>query len=477
MSDDGQGRIIVIGAGPAGLAAAYELCQRGRSVTVLEASPHIGGLCRSLELWDQIVDLGPHRFFSSEPIVNELWKDLVGERYSIVRRLTRIHYRERFFHYPLQPLDALVKLGPVTAVRCLASYATSRLRRAPIQSFEDWVVQRFGRTLFEIFFKTYSEKVWGIPCARIDADWAAQRIKTLSLAGAVKAAFVGNRGGKHRTLLDEFAYPDGGTGSIYQELAERIRAHGGEIRLQSPVAAVVADAVAGRLAARGVRLSGGEVLEASHVVSTMPVTLMAKTIEQAPPGILAACDRLYYRNTILVYVEVARRDLFPDNWIYVHSPLVHHGRITNFRNWGTSLTRDRDTSILCLEFWCFDDDAIWRAEDSSLGTLAITELCGLGVVRNAAECRRTHVVRLRRSYPVYETGYLETLRPLQEFCSSVTNLLAIGRSGAFKYNNQDHSLHMGLLAARQILTGKDQRLWEVNTDGAYQEQSDARDAS
>jgi protoporphyrinogen oxidase len=460
--------VLVIGAGPAGLTAADRLSAAGHAVRVLEASPHVGGLARSFELWGQIVDVGPHRFFSSARPVNEFWRGLAGTDYTLVDRLTRIYYGGKFFMYPLQPLDALSKLGPIDVTRCLASYAMARLERGPARTFEEWVVQRFGRRLFEIFFKSYSEKIWGIPCSRIDADWAAQRIKKLSLFEAVRAAFLGDPRHRHKTLLDQFAYPNAGAGSIYTRLAERIALQGGSVSLNTPVARVLTRD--GRIT--GVVTKDGTVHESDVVVSTMPLTLMVKSLADVPAPVQEACDALYFRNAVLVYVEVEHAALFPDNWIYVHSDEVRHGRITNFRNWSPGLWRGRRTSILCMEYWCFEGDSLWRESDETLGALAEDELRRIGLVSSRIRCLGTHVLRVPRVYPVYETGYAEPLRRVQGFVDSIHGLYAIGRYGAFKYNNQDHSILMGLLLAREITTGTPQGLWGVNTDSEYLEDAE-----
>lgn len=468
-------KTIVIGAGPAGLTAAYKLAQAGHHVHVLEASPYVGGLSRSLELWGQTVDLGPHRFFSSDKIVNDHWHEIIGQNYTMVDRLTRIYYRDRFFFYPLQPLNALRNLGALDVIRCLVSYIFVKLApRKDAATFEAWVTSRFGERLFQIFFKTYTEKVWGIPCSRIDADWAAQRIKKLSLFEAVKAAFFKDRKQTHKTLVDQFAYPHGGTGQLYETMATKIAAMGGQISLNKPIVKILVESHGSGLIAKGVKCQDGEEMYADHVISTMPLTLMAKSIEQAPQSVREACDRLYYRNTILAYLEIDATDLFPDNWIYVHSPQVKHGRITNFRNWCPSLTRGKNTSIICLEFWCFDEDKIWGDPESEIGALAEKELRSLRLLPAGVRCLNRKIIKIPRSYPVYETGYAKVLGVVQSFVDSVEKLYAIGRYGAFKYNNQDHSILMGLLAAREIATGQKQNLWAINTDSEYQEKAEIK---
>ena len=470
-----RAKVVVIGAGPAGLASAYKLAHHNFDVHVFEASPHVGGLARSFELWGQTVDLGPHRFFSSDKIVNDFWREVIGQDHSIVNRLTRIYYRNKFFYYPLQPLNAFLNLGVVDVSRCIFSYGAAKLRSFEPKTFEDWVVGRFGRRLFEIFFKTYTEKVWGIPCVKLDAEWASQRIKKLSLFEAVKAAFLKSAASKHKTLVDQFAYPKGGTGKFYEKTAEHIRNMGGSMEFNAPAAQIIIRAGKEGQRAVGVKLQDGRKIDADYVVSTMPLTLMAKSLEIAPQSVIDACNKLYYRNTILAYLEIDKNDVFPDNWIYVHSPEVRHGRIANFRNWCASLTRGKKTTILCMEFWCYDKDPLWHKSSTAIGELAENELRTIRLIPDSVACLNSFVLKIPRSYPVYEIGYKIHLEEIKKFVSSIGNLFAIGRNGAFKYNNQDHSILMGLLAAKEIITGESQDIWEINTDSEYQEKNKIAD--
>jgi protoporphyrinogen oxidase len=463
-----QHKIIVIGAGPAGLTAAHQLAKAGAYVTLFEAGNEVGGLARSFDLWGQRVDCGPHRFFSSDKIVNDFFKEIVGDDFTLVNRLTRIYYRNKFFFYPLQPMNALSNLPVPTIFSILWSYAKQRLQ--PIANpitFEEWVINRFGKKLFGIFFKNYSEKLWGIPCSKIDADWAAQRIKKLSLWEAMKGAFVGNKGNKHKTLVDQFAFPKNGTGMLYERMAEQFQNQKGKLNLSSPVKRILQNE---KGEASGVELINGEIFHADIVISTMPLTTMVKGLQHAPANVKMACDKLYFRNTILVYVEVDNKNLFPDNWIYVHSPEVIHGRITNFRNWCPSLYKDKSTSILCLEYWCFENDEIWKSSETEMGKLAESELRKLNLISANDKVLNSKLLHIPKCYPVYETGYAKHVSVIQTYLETIPNLLVIGRYGAFKYNNQDHSILMGLLAAKQIITNNNQHLWNINTDDDYQEE-------
>lgn len=459
-------KIIVIGAGPAGLSAAYKLAQAGCDVQVYEAGNHVGGLARSFDLWGQIVDCGPHRFFSSDKIVNDFFREVVEDDFVNVNRLTRIYYRKKFFFYPLKIGNVLRNLSPLEVLQILTSYLKQRI--FPIKNpktFEEWVVNKFGRKLFNIFFKNYTEKLWGIPCAEIDADWAAQRIKSFSLMEAVKAAIFGAKKGKHKTLVDEFAYPKKGTGTIYQKMQTAIEANGGKVNLNSPVEKILTE----KNIAVGVKLKSGDTIFADEIISTMPLTLMVKGLNDVPHEVTDACNKLYFRNTILVYTEVENKNLFPDNWIYVHIPEVKHGRITNFRNWSKELYGDKQTSILCLEYWCFEQDEIWKDNDETLGKLATEELVKIKLIAADDKILNTHVVRLPRCYPVYETGYMSHLSVIKNHLDKIEKLRVIGRYGSFKYNNQDHSMLMGILAAKEITEGSNEKLWSINSDSEYQE--------
>lgn len=458
--------VAVIGAGPAGLTAAYQLAKAGVAVTVFEAGAAVGGMARTFSLWGQRVDLGPHRFFSSNPRVNRLWFEVVGDRYVMVNRLSRIIYRRTLFNYPLQPVNALAGLGPVEALRCVMSYARARLRPATDEAtFEGWVVNRFGRRLFDIFFKSYSEKLWGIRCTELDAEFAAQRIRKFSLSAAIRAALFPNRRGAHRTLADAFAYPDGGTGAVYEEMARRIAAMGGTVVLNTPIAAVMPPS-SPRERPSLERANGGS-LAFDHIVSTMPITQLLARMS-APDDVRMHAAQLRFRNTILVYLRVTGDRLFPDQWIYVHSPELATGRITNFRNWHPSLSQGQPDTILCLEYWCNDPDAIWAEADGSLIRRATADAYSSGLVP-AGKVQAGHVVRVPKCYPVYATGYRRHLGPVQEFLAAQPALSVIGRYGAFKYNNQDHSILMGMLAAENIASGARHDLWAVNSDDEYQE--------
>ncbi len=467
MKSNSEITVAVIGAGPAGMTAAYALARKGVRVHVYEAGPQVGGLARSLTLWNQTVDLGPHRFFSTDKRVNDLWLEVVGNEYKIVDRLTRIYYRGKFFHYPLRALNALSQLGIITASHCMLSYAAQKFTpKQKGESFEAWVVNRFGRKLFDIFFRSYSEKLWGIPCSQLDADFAAQRIKKLSLMEAIKNAFS-TATTSHKTLVEQFAYPTKGTGMVYEKMKIAVEAKGNKVYTDTPVQHVI---VQDNLAT-GIELKDGTIKTYNHIISTMPISLLVARMAGVPDAIQAAAASLQFRNTILVYLKVESSHVFPDNWLYIHSPELHTGRITNFRNWVPELCGDETASILVLEYWCYDKDEIWDRADDELIMLAKSELKKTGLIKNEV-VSDGYVHRIKRCYPVYDLGYKKRLKPVERHLSAVGNLSVIGRYGAFKYNNQDHSILMGLLAAENITHHTSHNLWEINTDyEEYQEHS------
>ena len=459
-------KVGIIGAGPAGLTTAYQLSKAGIQVDLYEASSSVGGLSKSIELWNQRVDLGPHRFFSTDRKVNELWLEIVGSNYSMVERLTRIYYNQKFFNYPLNLNNTLYNLGPVEAAKCLSSYIKEKV--FPVKqdgSFEDWVVHQFGRHLFNIFFKAYSEKLWGINCKDLDADFASQRIKKLSLIEAVKNAFAQGRGNTHKTLVDKFAYPHNGSGFVYEQMANFFSEQGGNLFLNKPVHHVNPSND------HGIELhfEEGEVKHYDHVVSSMPLTLMVKRLPNTPPEIINHTNELRFRNTILVYLRIEQPDLFPDNWIYVHDPNLKLGRVTNFRNWSPTLYGNENDTILALEYWSYPHEELWKETDANLISLGSKEISRTGLA-DLSLVKEGKVIRINRCYPVYDKGYKSHLKPIEEYLNTIENLTVIGRYGAFKYNNQDHSILMGILASEKILNNSDLSLWEINTNyDTYQE--------
>lgn len=470
--------LTVIGGGPAGLSAAHEALRLGASTVVIEKEPVVGGLARTVEHDGHRFDIGPHRFFTTNDEVRDLFIDVAGEDLLRVPRMTRIRHGERWFDYPLTPVGAAFGLGPVESARILSSYAAARSRRmlkpAEPVTFEDWTVDAFGRRLFETFFEGYTEKVWGISCREISADWAAQRIKGLSLVTAVANA-LGSRAGKVKTLADEFLYLRRGAGSLYERMSDRILAGGGEVHLASTVETIEHD----DRSAKAVTWRGGDgQRETRHVealLSSAPLTELLAMMRPAPPAdVLDACRGLRYRAHLAVNL-IVEGNPFPDNWIYVHSPGVRAARIANYRNFSPEMAAGPGTSPLTVEYFCFPGDETWRMDDEALLALASRELVHMGLHGvGERQVARGFVLRSPQAYPVIETGHDARVGRIREWLSRFDNLLPIGRAGMFKYNNQDHAIATGLLAARTVLGHGRFDPWQVNIDASYLEAAPAR---
>jgi protoporphyrinogen oxidase len=474
--------VIAIGAGPAGLTAAYELVKSGVPVRVLEASAErVGGLSRTERYKGFAFDIGGHRFFSKSREIEDLWTEILAEEMLDRGRLSRIYYRGRFFDYPLKALNVVRNLGPVNVLLALASYARAKLRPIPnAHSFEDWTINAFGLRLYRTFFKTYTEKVWGIPCSEISADWAAQRIKGLSMLSLLKATLLPKRRGPRerviKTLIDAFRYPKHGPGQMWETMTRRVRERGGEVLLGKPAREIlwgdggVREVVAGEKG-EGERFAG------THFLSSMPIRELVDAFRPAPPAeVLEAAHSLKYRDFLTVALIVDQADVFPDNWIYIHDPSVHVGRIQNFKNWSPFMVPDRRLTCLGLEYFCNEGDDLWTRPDAELIELGKTELGRIGLV-DAARVVDGCVVRMKKAYPVYDERYAEHVAVVRTFLQKeVPNLQLIGRNGMHKYNNQDHAMMTGLLAARNIL-GADFDVWKVNSDAEYHEEGEVEDTA
>ncbi len=464
--------MVIIGAGPAGLTAAYELSGQGVTSVILEADRVVGGLSRTAEYKGYLFDIGGHRFFTKVSLVEQMWQEVLRGDFISRPRLSRIFYRNQFFMYPLEPKNALFGLGPSEALRCGFSYLKARLAPVhPEDDLETWVSNRFGRRLFEIFFKTYTEKVWGMSCKKIRADWAAQRIKDLSLKSLVLNALKPRRKAVDKqnvikTLIHEFQYPRRGPGMMWTRTREIVEARGCRVQFDAPVEKIYWEP--GRVTA--VR-AGGKVYRGSHFVSSMPVRELLRSLDPAPPAdVLQAADDFHYRDFLTVVLIVKRANLFPDNWIYIHAPEVKVGRVQNYGNWSPEMVPDASTSSLGLEYFCFEGDGLWTMDDRNLIELGKREVAQIGLAR-ADEIVDGTVVRMKKAYPVYDETYQRGLDKVREWLATVPNLQLAGRNGMHRYNNQDHSMLTAMLAARNILAGRIKYdLWRVNVDADYHEE-------
>jgi protoporphyrinogen oxidase len=464
-------RVLVCGAGPAGLTAAYLLTRGGTPVRVVEAESQVGGLARTCRYKQYGFDIGGHRFFTKIGAVQALWEELLADDMIDVPRMSRIHYQGRFFHYPLRPASALFGLGLWRTSRVLLSYLWSRMRPSEAENnFEEWVSNRFGAELYRIFFKTYTEKVWGVPCTEIRAEWAAQRIQGLSLARAIMAASpLQRRASGIRTLIDQFKYPREGPGQMWERCAELVSSQGGQVDLEHRVESFETD---GRRVTAAVVSSpaGMQRIEAEHFISTLSLRALVRAFgERAPVPVRAAAEQLSYRDFIIVALVVDRPKLFPDNWIYVHTPGVSVGRVQNFNNWSAALVPDPNTTLLGMEYFCSKGDAVWSRSDAELISLATEELETLGLAHGARVVDGT-VLRVLEAYPVYDSTYRASVDTVREFLDSLENFHTVGRNGMHKYNNQDHSMFTAMLTVDN-LRGAAHDVWAVNSDFEYHEES------
>jgi protoporphyrinogen oxidase len=462
--------VVVIGAGPAGLTAAYLLSKAGVSTTVLEADAVVGGIARTVRYKDFRFDIGGHRFFTKIEPVQALWEEILGDEFISVPRLSRIHYEGRFFDYPIKAANALSGLGPIRALGIVLSYLKWHYRPYPVEeNFEQWVTNRFGKRLYEIFFKTYTEKVWGIPCTEIRAEWAAQRIHGLSLAKAILTATALNRRAPViKTLIHEFRYPRLGPGQMWERCGDRIVAMGNEVLLRHRVRAIETNG-RGAVAVRAETPSGERRFEADHVISTAPLKSLVRALRPtAPDAVRTAAEGLRHRDMLVVALILGQDALFPDNWIYIHTSGVKVGRIQNFNNWSRDLVPVPGKTCLGLEYFCFKGDDLWEAPDAELISTAARELEQLGLA-GAAAVEDGTVVRMPKAYPVYDSTYRAHLAVVREFVDSISNLHSVGRNGMHKYNNQDHSMLTAMMAVWNMY-GASHDIWAVNTDFEYHEE-------
>ncbi len=462
--------VVILGAGPAGLSAAYELTRAGQRPVVLEKDALVGGLARTVEYKGYLFDIGGHRFFTKVPAVERMWREVLGADLLTRRRLSRIYYRGKFFRYPLEPWNALRGLGLRESLRCALSYLWAKAApEKPEEDFEAWVSNRFGRRLFEIFFRSYTEKVWGISCREIRAEWAAQRIRGLSLRTLLLDALKlrpTDRRKVVRTLIHEFQYPRRGPGMMWDRTRELVEAHGGQVVLQAPVRRICWQP--GRVLAveAGGRLWGGD-----HFISSIALRDLIRSLDPAPPeSVRHAAEDLRYRDFLTAALIVRGRDLFPDNWIYVHDPDVKVGRIQNYGNWSPEMAPDPQTTCLGLEYFCFEGDRLWSMPDPALLALAEEELDRLGLAARGQVVDGA-VLRMEKAYPIYDARYQRALATVRGFLEQVPNLQLVGRNGMHRYNNQDHSMLTGMLAARNAL-GARYDLWQVNLEADYLEEGE-----
>jgi protoporphyrinogen oxidase len=457
---------IVIGGGPAGLTAAYYLAKRGEPVLVVEAEGQLGGLAKTVEVDGYRFDLGGHRFFTKAKEVDDMWHEVLDEEFLERPRLSRIYWNKKFLMYPLEGKDVIKKLGPVELTRAGLSYLWAAIKpKGKEEDVETWVSNRFGKRLYQLFFKSYTEKVWGVPCSELRAEWAAQRIKGLSFFSAAKAAFFGNKGNKIKSLIDKFNYPRYGPGQLWEAMAREIENRGGEVRL---------NATAEKLAIENGRVThvvvSGEPIEPQHVISSLPLRASAGIADPPPPpDVQEAAKGLRYRDFLTVGLVLDGKDLFPDNWIYIHEPGVRVGRIQNYRSWSPWMVPDESKACVGLEYFCFEGDDLWTMSDDDLVKLATKELAQLGLARED-QVERGYAVRVPKAYPMYDAEYADRVEIIKGWLNGVENLHQIGRNGLHRYNNSDHSSLTAMRTVENICDGTNHDIWAVNAESVYHEE-------
>lgn len=478
--------VAIIGAGPAGLTAAYLLTQKGYSVTVIEKDAHyVGGISRTVEHEGFRFDIGGHRFFSKSKEVVDLWNEILPDDFIQRPRMSRIYYEGKFYSYPLRAFEALWNLGLIRSTLCMASFVKAQLfPNRNVRSFQDWTVNQFGHKLFSIFFKTYTEKVWGMPCDEMSADWAAQRIKGLSLGAAVLDGLkrsLGlnkrpNDGMATKTLLETFRYPRLGPGMMWEAARDKVVSGGNQVLMGHALKQLAQDQVTGRWRVAATTAEGGNVtIDAAHVISSAPMRELASRIHPIPATISEAVD-LKYRDFLTVALMIQSEDLFPDNWIYIHDSKVKVGRVQNFRSWSPEMVPDESIACVGLEYFCFEGDGLWSSTDGDLIALAKNEMAILGLCK-AEDVVGGAVVRQEKAYPVYDDAYADNVLAMRtELEAKYPTLHMVGRNGMHRYNNQDHAMMTAMLTVRNIEAGaRVYDIWGVNEDAEYHESGDEGD--
>ncbi len=461
--------ILILGAGPAGIPSAYELHRNGYNVTIVEKNEEVGGLARTLDFGEFRTDIGPHRFFSKNRHLYDLIDSLIGERWIKVNRLTRFYINGKFFLYPLELKNALLNIGIYRGFRIVFDYTQEKIKnifvRRNFSSFEDYTIANFGRTLAELNMLNYTEKIWGLPCSQLSADWAKQRIKGLSLGSAIKKAiFKGENGPK--TLVDQFYYPDTGTGLIYKRMKEEIISDNeNKIYLKSIPTKIVHEN--GMINEIIINNKGNEInFKPNYVISSIPITeFITLLYPMATEDIRGASKKFRYRSHVSVFITLNKQSIFPDQWIYLPDKEIPFGRIMSPKNFSKKMSPEDKTSLF-VEYFCWENDEIWNMDDNELFELTVKWLEKLNFL-NKMDVINYFTHKEKYAYPVYDLIYKEYLEEIKKYLDQFKNLQYIGRSGRFKYNNQDHALEMGILAARSLIDKKQYNIDEVGAEQEY----------
>ena len=466
------GKNIIIGLGPAGIGCAHTLAMAKQPFAAIEKENQPGGLCRTINFSRYLFDIGGHRFITRSDEIRKLWFDVLGDDMLRVNRLSRIYYRRKYFKYPLSFFDTFRKLGPVESFLCIASYFICKYKKpGNDNTFEGWIINRFGTRLYNIFFKTYTEKVWAVACQNISADWAAQRIKGLSLKVALKNAVFGAANNTPKTLSEEFLYPRTGPGEFYSRFSKlALEGGGGNVLFGKNLVSIKHSGTRIRsVVIRDTCNAKTEELPADYLFSSMPLPALIKSLDPAPPKNIISCtEELRFRSMVVVNIILDKKDLFPDQWIYVHSPEVKIGRIQNYKNWSPAMIPNFQKTSLGLEYFCTEGDGLWNMDDIDLIDYGVSELEKIGIV-SRKYLISGFVVRCPDAYPVYFVGYREKLRVVKSYIERFDNLQTMGRAGLFRYDNSDHALLTGIYSSKNFLGNEKHDIWNINTDDEYLE--------
>ncbi len=474
----GSTPVLIIGAGPAGLTAAYELMKKGTPSIIIEKSKVVGGLSQTVKYKDYHFDIGGHRFFTKVKRVDDMWREVLGDDFLKRQRLSRIYYNGKFFMYPIKPFDVVEKLGLKESFLSGLSYFKSKLfKRSQEKSFEDYIINNFGERLYKTFFRSYTEKVWGIPSNQIKAEWAAQRIKGLSLTSLLKTMLFGNRNNNIKSLIEQFYYPKYGPGMMWEKTQELIEKSGlSKVLFDSNVKEIIYenDIVKEVIV---ITKTGELRFPVKAIISTIPIIELFKLLNpHIDNSFIEAASSLNYRDFISIALILNRSDIFPDNWIYIHDPNVLVGRIQNFNNWSEFLVPNNNTTCIGMEYFCFETDSIWKKSDKELLEFAATELEKIGLAKKE-DVIDGAVVRMKKTYPIYDDAYEKAMPIIKEAFSKFKNLYPVGRNGMHRYNNQDHSMYTAMLAVENIIDGAKHDLWQVNVERVYHEETNTSNSS
>ena len=457
--------LVIIGAGPSGIAAGYEALKHTKNILFIESNKIPGGLARTIEKFDCRFDIGPHRFYTKNREVNDLYKKILGNDLIYVNRLTRILYKNKYFNYPLSVFNAVFGLGILSSIFVFFSYIKSRILQIEVKNFEDWVINNFGYKLYSIFFKTYTEKVWGIPCSNISKDWASQRIKNLSLISAIKNAVFNT--GNVKSLVSKFYYPKKGAGQFYEKMLSEILDQKGKVLFNHKLISI--NEKEKSISVKN--LDTNKILKISfdNLVCSNPINETLNLLTDKNENIIKAYNKLKFRSHIGVKL-VVKGKLFADNWIYVHSKEVKIARIANYINFSKEMSYGEDINPLTVEYFTFNDSEQWKMSDNELIDFCINELKRIKILTNQHKVLNSFIIRSKNSYPLIDIDSNLIMEPIKKYLSNIDNIYTIGRCGMFRYNNQDHAILSGLYVIRNIYENKDINLWDINTEDEYLEE-------